>query len=103
MKNFIYLFISISILFNLSSCNSSKTNTSEKDILGIWYPRNPNSDSRVRISDKFFITEIMPYNSETVVNENTPKEIIEKIGKWEVDDTIKIIEKQFIKNINFLI
>lgn len=98
MKTFIYTSFVILFLFSFSSCNSTKTNSSETDIIGIWYPRNPISNYRVRINEKLFITEGMRYTKEIEVTETTPKEIIEKIGKWKIQDTIKIIEKEFIRN-----
>lgn len=61
MKNFVYLFVSVLLLLNFSSCSSSKTNTSEKDFLGTWYPDKPNSENRIRISEKLFISERMSY------------------------------------------
>lgn len=77
---------------NFFSCSSSKINTNEKDIIGIWYPKKTSGNSRVRANDKFFITESQSYISETEINK--------PIQKWEVKDTIKIWKKEFLKNEN---
>ncbi len=98
MKIVIYLSFVILFLFSFSSCNSTKTNSNGKEITGIWYPRKPNSTYRVKINGQLFISETMPYSQEIEVTENTPEKMVDKIGKWEVRDTIKIIEKKILKN-----
>jgi hypothetical protein len=87
MKNSIYLFLCVFLFLNLSSCNSNKIKISDIDILGIWYPQKPNSNNRIRINEKLFISEGI-VDIEKFKDGNTVR--------FEVKDTIKVIE--FIKN-----
>jgi hypothetical protein len=69
-------------------------NTNKEDMLGIWYPNKLNT--RLRINERLLVREKMPYSQETEITENTPKAVIEKIGRWEVRDSIKIIDKEIL-------
>ncbi|WP_338768178.1 hypothetical protein WAF17_07255 [Bernardetia sp. ABR2-2B] len=98
MKHRIFSFLLVIFLFSFFSCTSSKINSNENDIIGTWYPKKPDGNVRVLINQKSFIPQRMPYSQDTEVTENTPQDIKEKIGKWETKDTIKVIEKSFVKN-----
>ena len=95
-KHFIFLFLSVIILFNLS-CISSKRQSNEKDILGTWYAKKPNSTSRVRIEKNFFISERRSSSQEVEMIEDTQRVQVTETG-WEIRDSIEIVEKEFVEN-----
>ncbi len=91
MKNLIYLCFSTLLFLHFSACTSTKKSTdkSDTDILGIWYIEKPNGNTRVQIDEKLFISEVA-VDIEKFKDGNTVR--------FEVKDTIKVMEKQFVKN-----
>jgi hypothetical protein len=82
MKNFIYLALSLSILFNFSSCTSSKMSIDKEDMLGKWYPDTKEIDHRIDIQKEKFVVEIKEKNYATESN-----------TQFKVKGTIQIVEK----------
>ena len=72
-------FLIFSLLLTFSACSSSKTSYYENTIQGIWYPDKRDFLGRIQFQDKQALYE--------------RQEVIDEIEKWQVRDTIKIVEE----------
>lgn len=90
MKYFTIL-IGLGFLLAFSACSSSKVSYYEDTIKGTWYPDKRDFLGRIQFQDKQALYERQEPTFE--VTENTPQEVIDRMGTWEVRDTIKIIEE----------